>query len=319
MNRAALLTAALAVTLTNPTAGAAAQAAGSFDWATYSGPEGTRRYKLFVPASRDASKPAPLAVMLHGCTQDPDDFARGSRFNEAAAEHGVIVAWPEQPSASQPMKCWSWYDPAHQVRGAGEPAIIAAITREVIAKHRVDPARVYIGGVSAGGAMAVNTAASYPELFAAVGTHSAIAYRVAGSVAEALPIMKQGLPMAPMDSLVSMLQAAGGAGRPLPPLIVFHGLADAVVAPDNGMLLASQWWEAMGAGPNRIDPGWLETSDVNGYRTHRTEFDDKVEQWRVEGLGHAWSGGSPDGTFTDPRGPDATREFLRFFLARRKS
>jgi poly(hydroxyalkanoate) depolymerase family esterase len=309
MNRAALLTAALAVTLTNPAADAAAQATGSFDWATYSGPEGTRRYKLFVPASRDAAKPAPLVVMLHGCTQDPDDFARGSRFNEAAAEHGVIVAWPEQPAANQPMKCWSWYDPAHQARGAGEPAIIAAITREVMTRHGVDPARVYVGGVSAGGAMAVNTAASYPELFAAVGVHSAIAYRSAGSVAEALGVMKTGAVAA--DSLAATARAA--LGERTMPAIVIHGAADAVVAPVNGRQLASQLAVAAGAKDALVDE-----RTVGGRRAEVWRYGQNHELWIVDGLGHAWSGGSPDGTFTDPQGPDATREILRFLLAHPK-
>jgi len=318
MTARAILTTLAALTMTSTAAGtAAAQSAGTFEWHTYAGEAGTRRYKLFVPASHDAAKPAPLVVMLHGCTQDPDDFARGSRFNQAAAEHGVIVAWPEQTSAQQPQKCWTWYDPAHQARGAGEPAIIAAITREVMAKHAVDPARVYVAGVSAGGAMAVNTAASYPELYAAAGAHSAIAYRAAAGVAEALGIMKQGPAPAVMDSLVAALRAAAGEGR-VPPLIVFHGSADAVVSQTNGILLAAQWSRALGLSPDAIDPGGTDVLDVNGYQVLRTDFDSHVELWQVQGLGHAWSGGSPEGTFTDPKGPDATREILRFLLAHRK-
>jgi poly(hydroxyalkanoate) depolymerase family esterase len=308
MNRAALLTAALAVTITNTIADAAAQAGGSFEWATYSGAEGTRRYKLFVPAGRDASKPAPLVVMLHGCTQDPEDFARGSRFNQAAADSGVIVAYPEQASANHVQKCWSWYDPAHQGRG-GEPAIIAAITREVMAKHAVDPARVYVGGVSAGGAMAVNVAASYPELYAAAGAHSGIAYRSAPNVMAALAVMKTGA--AAPDSLSGAARAA--LGERAMPLIAIHGAADAVVAPVNGRQLAAQFAVAAGAKDALVD----ERTE-GGRRVEVRRYGQDHELWIIDGLGHAWSGGSPDGTFTDAQGPDATREMLRFFLAHRK-
>ncbi|MBV9109063.1 MAG: PHB depolymerase family esterase, partial [Gemmatimonadetes bacterium] len=163
------------MSITTPGAGsaqAAEQAPGTFEWHTWSGDAGTRRYKLFIPAGYDRARPAPLVVMLHGCTQDPDDFARGTRFNQLAGDAGVLVAWPEQPAEQQVQKCWSWYDPAHQAAARGEPAVIAGITREVMAGHAVDPKRVYVAGVSAGAAMAVNVAASYPELFAAVASHS---------------------------------------------------------------------------------------------------------------------------------------------------
>ncbi|HEU4454561.1 MAG TPA: PHB depolymerase family esterase, partial [Longimicrobium sp.] len=258
----------------------------------------------------DASKPAPLVVMLHGCTQDPEDFARGSRFNQAAADSGVIVAYPEQTSAQQVQKCWTWYDPAHQGRG-GEPAIIAAITREVMAKHAVDPARVYVGGVSAGGAMAVNVAASYPELYAAAGAHSGTAYRAAGNVMQALQVMKQG--PAGIQPSVAALRSAMGEGARVPPLIVFHGKADAVVGVANGEILAEQWAGALGH-----TEGAAYAPPLDPYAVTRTLWGNDVESWIVADLGHAWSGGSPEGTFTDPRGPDATREMLRFFLAHRK-
>ncbi|HEV2150261.1 MAG TPA: PHB depolymerase family esterase, partial [Longimicrobiaceae bacterium] len=164
----------------------------AFTWETSAPEAGARRYRLFIPASHDASRPAPLLVMLHGCTQDPDDFARGTRMNEVAEEHGLLVAYPEQPAAGNPQKCWNWYEPAHQERGRGEPEEIARIVREVMAAHRVDPARVYVAGVSAGGAMALTLAASYPELFAAAGSHSGVAYRAAAGMQEALQVMQRG-------------------------------------------------------------------------------------------------------------------------------
>ena len=280
----------------------------SFDWHTYAGEGGTRRYRLYVPAGHDAARPAPLVVMLHGCTQDPDDFARGTRFNQHAQAAGALVAYPEQLIEHNPQKCWSWFDRAHQAAGAGEPAIIAGITREVMARHAVDPTRVYIAGVSAGGAMAVNAAASYPTLYAAVGAHSAIPYRAVGDVTAALAAMRSG--PADASGLADTARAVlRGGGRASIPMIVFHGAADPVVNPENGRQLASQWAVAAGAKDFLRHP-----STVNGLAVTRDVWGPLAELWMVEGLGHAWSGGSAEGTYTDARGPDASREMMRFFL-----
>ena len=286
-----------------PSAGGAVVGLGSFEWATYNGRGGSRRYKVFRPGSLPPTGRVPMVVMLHGCTQDPDDFARGTRINELAYSEGLIVVYPEQTGAYNPQKCWNWYDPANQGPGAGEPAIIAGITRELMRRLPVDPARVYIAGVSAGGAMAVNTAAAYPELYAAAGAHSAIPYRAAADVASAVSAMRSG-PASP-----DALPAPFAAGVAAVPLIVFHGAADAVVNAENGRRLADQWRRAVGAKDftrHQVDAGGLRaTRDVSG------PF---VELWMVDGLGHAWSGGSPAGTYTSAAGPDASREMLRFFL-----
>ncbi|HET7464626.1 MAG TPA: PHB depolymerase family esterase [Longimicrobium sp.] len=293
---------------------AAAEPAGTFEWHTWTGPEGSRRYRLFVPAGLDASKPAPLVVMLHGCTQDPDDFARGTRFDHAAADAGVIVAWPEQTAEHQQLKCWSWYEPAHQAARAGEPAMIAGITREVMASHAIDPRRVYIAGVSAGAAMAVNTAAAYPELYAAIGAHSGIPYRAASDVAHAWAVMRTGT-SDPAILAYALQDALGGRAIPL---IAFHGGADPVVSPVNSRQLAAQW-----AGVLKLHSLAPERTTEGGLAVERTVWpgaDGKpmVELRIVDGLTHAWSGGSKDGTYTDPRGPDATRIILDFLLAHRR-
>ena len=287
---------------------AAQPAASSFEWATYTGPEGTRRYRLFVPAGYEPGFPPPLVVMLHGCTQDPDDFARGTRFNALADSAGMIVVYPEQTAAHNPQKCWTWYDATHQ-GAAGEPAIIAGITREVMGRYAVDSARVYIGGVSAGGAMAVNTAASYPTLYAAVGVHSGVPWRAVANVGAALAAMRSG-PANP-DALVEPArEVLRASGRDWLPMIVFHGAADAVVNAENGRRLAGQWAVAGGA------KDFLRSEEqVGGLTVVKDRFGPAMELWMVEGLGHAWSGGSPEGTYTDARGPDASREMLRFFLS----
>jgi poly(hydroxyalkanoate) depolymerase family esterase len=272
-------------------------------WYTYRSDAGSRRYRQYLPSSYDPNPPMPMVVMLHGCTQDPGDFARGTRFDRLADSAGVIVVYPEQTATYNPQKCWNWYDPANQHRDGGEPAIIAGITREVMSRFAVDPARVYIAGVSAGGAMAVNTAAAYPELYAAAGAHSAIPYRAATDVASAVSAMRSG-PANP-----GALPAPFAAGVTPVPLIVFHGTSDVVVNAENGRHLADQWRRAVGAKDftrHQVEAGGLRaTRDVSG------PF---VELWMVEGLGHAWSGGSPEGTYTSAAGPDASREMLRFFL-----
>ncbi|MET0397011.1 MAG: PHB depolymerase family esterase [Longimicrobiaceae bacterium] len=304
---------------------APATRASSFDWHTLAGPDGGgRRYRLFVPASYDGERPAPLLVMLHGCTQDPDDFARGTRMNEVAEEHGLLVAYPEQTAAGNPQKCWSWFDPAHQERGRGEPEDVARVAREVMASHRVDAARVYVAGVSAGGAMALGVAAAYPELFAAAGSHSGIAYRAAGGVQQALGAMQRGA--ADTAALgAAVIAAMGERARPLP-VIVFHGGADPVVRAVNAGQTAAQWAAASGLAERPLRPVADEAhgpptpgAAPEGFRPSRTRFLDGagravLELWMVPGLAHAWSGGSPEGTFTDARGPDASREMVRFFL-----
>jgi len=301
-----LATAALMTTISD-----AAAPAGTFEWHTHTSEAGTRRYKLFVPASVDGHRPAPLVVMLHGCTQDPDDFARGTRFNQLAAERGVIVAWPEQTGTHHPQKCWSWYDPANQASGRGEPALVAGITREVMAAHAVDPRRVYVAGVSAGAAMAVITAAAYPDLYAAVGSHSGIPYRAAADVPHAIAVMHNGSP----DPAILAYALQDALGRARPALVALHGGADAVVTATNSRQLAAQWAGVLG-----LSASPAERTTEGGLAVERTRWkaadgSTAIELAIVDGVAHAWSGGSAEGTYTDPRGPDAARLMIDFLLA----
>jgi poly(hydroxyalkanoate) depolymerase family esterase len=251
-----------------------------------------RDYKLYVPPGPHG-KPLPLVVMLHGCTQDPDDFAAGTRMNEAALERGFFVLYPAQAQGANPSRCWNWFRPEHQGRGRGEPAVLAGMVRQVAKHHAIDPARVHVAGLSAGGAMAAILGAAYPELFAAVGVHSGLPVGSAHDLKSAFAAMKEG--------------AADGAARHAPPTIVFHGDRDLTVHPVNG--------ERVVAGRAGAEP------EVQRGRDHtRRVYRDAVgrvvaEHWTVHGAGHAWSGGSPRGSYTDPRGPDATQEMLRFFFA----
>jgi poly(hydroxyalkanoate) depolymerase family esterase len=271
---------------------------GTFTDQSFTNPAGTRSYKLYVPSSYDG-RPAPLVVMLHGCTQDPDDFAVGTQMNVLAEEFGCLVVYPAQSMQANASRCWNWFNAIDQQRDQGEPSIIAGITREVMAQHAVDPAQVYVAGLSAGGAMATIMGTLYPELYAAVGVHS-------------------GLPFASAHDLPSALAAMKGdfKRRPEPghaiPLIVFHGDRDTTVHPAAGEELIAHVRHV--SKDVSVEPGSVPDGHAYTRTLHQRE-DGRVhaEHWVIHGAGHAWSGGSERGSYTDRRGPDASREMLRFF------
>lgn len=280
---------------------------------------GARSYRLYVPGAYDGEGDLPLIVMLHGCTQNAADFATGTRMNLLAEEGPFLVAYPEQAETDHPQRCWNWYDPAHQARGRGEPAIIAAITREVMSAYRINRRRVYVAGLSAGGIMAVTMAATYPDLYAAVASHSGVPFAAAGSVGEAVTLMREGSLLRSHEAARRVLETMGERRRVIP-MIAIHGAADPVVNAMNTQQLTEQWILACAdiegslvRSLSSMDEGGTE-SDYT-YRVSRayTGGAGAVEVWMVEDLGHAWSGGSPEGTYTDPRGVDASREIVRFF------
>ena len=265
----------------------------------------TRNYKLYVP-TQHADRARPLVVMLHGCTQNPDDFAAGTDMNARAGEQGFFVLYPEQSQDGNAQRCWNWFARAHQQRGGGEPALLAAMTQWVMTQYGIDARRVYIAGLSAGGAMADIVAASYPEIYAAVGIHSGLPRGSASNVAGAFAAMKNGEPTSRASAKVSVAQV---------PSIVFHGDADQTVHPKNG----EQVIAALLRGVKSREPS-LEQGIANGGRsytqsTYRTDSGETVaEHWLVKGAGHAWSGGSSKGSYSDAKGPDASGEMLRFFF-----
>ena len=283
----------------------------SFATLSHSGAAGTRAYKLYVPANRPAGR-RPLVVMMHGCTQSPDDFAAGTGMNALAEEHGILVAYPEQPASANAQKCWNWFKPEDQRRDQGEPALIAGITRQIMRDHPVDPDRVWIAGLSAGGAAAAIMGAAYPDLYAAVGVHSGLPAGAARDLPSAFAAMRQGV-----DGRVVEGQAAEGGARAVP-TIIFHGDQDNTVHPRNGDAVATQATAAANGVRSTVQPGRTPDGHAHSRAIH-ADASGRVwcEQWTIHGAGHAWAGGSPAGSYTDPRGPDATREMLRFFLDQR--
>ena len=270
---------------------------------TFACAAGSRDYKVYVPSRADGGA-LPLVVMLHGCTQNPDDFAVGTGMNLLAEELGVVVAYPRQPAAANPSSCWNWFNPADQRRGEGEPSIIAGLTRAIIAEFRIDAGRVFVAGLSAGGAMAAIMGETYPELYAATGVHSGLPHGSASDVASAFAAMR--------GAAAPATRSRGGSGVRT---IVFHGASDKTVDPSNAeAILAAAHAGLSGLG------GETQHDGVAGGRAYRRTViagagsAAHAEYWEIDGLGHAWSGGDPKGSYADPRGPDASREMLRFFM-----
>ncbi len=282
---------------------AGAQAAhtwpGKFIAGSYTNAAGTRDYKLYVPSTH-SGKPAGLVVMLHGCTQNPDDFAVGTQMNEVAEELGCLVVYPAQCVQANTSRCWNWFKAVDQQRDQGEPSIIAGITREVMARHPVDRAQVFVAGLSAGGAMATIMGTLYPDLYAAVGVHSGLPFASAHDLPSALAAMKGDFRRghSPGDAL---------------PIIVFHGDKDTTVHPANGEELIAQV-ASRHASAVAVEPGKVPNGHTYTRRSHmRADGSVHAEHWIIHGAGHAWSGGKAAGSYTDGRGPDASREMMRFF------
>jgi poly(hydroxyalkanoate) depolymerase family esterase len=271
---------------------------------SYSNPAGSRAYRLFIPSGYHG-QPLPLIVMLHGCTQSPEDFAAGTRMNFIAEAQPCFVVYPAQRREANPAKCWNWFRTIDQQRDTGEPSLIAGITRQIMREYSVDPKRVYVAGLSAGAAAAVVMGATYNDLYAAVGVHSGLACGAAVDLPSALLAMRQG---------GSFDHQAILTDSPTVPTIVFHGDRDSTVHPNNGDQVIKQSINAASTEINvhrgQVPGGHAYTRTVHSDASGRHVF----EHWSIHGAGHAWSGGSSAGSYTDPRGPDATREMLRFFL-----
>lgn len=262
---------------------------------------GSREYRLFVPAGERCG----LLLMLHGCMQTADDFALGTGMNALAAEHGLVVVWPTQTDQHNPRSCWNWFDPANQQRGSGEPAILAALVQALVDEFELPRGQVFVAGLSAGGAMAAVLGEAYPDIFAAVGVHSGLACGTAHDAGSALAAMR-GAPAAARP--LSPIEAA-------PRVIVFQGAADQVVHPMNADRVVARASALAGVRLSREARISVADRGVGRSVAHDAAGRPAVELWMIDGTGHAWSGGRKIGSFTEPEGPDASAEMLRFFLS----
>lgn len=282
--------------------------AGAFTAGSFSNRVGTRDYKLYIPSGYHGQA-LPLVVMLHGCTQNPDDFAAGTDMNRLAEKQLFCVLYPSQPMTANSSKCWNWFKAEDQQREGGEPAILAGMTRQIIDTYGLDATRVYVAGLSAGAAMATTLAMTYPDIFAAVGVHSGLPHGVAKSLPDALGAMQGGT--GPLGGGNKAKQAGWASDVPA---IIFHGDRDTTVHPSNADRVAAQYSTSNQPGA-RVEQGKVPNGHRYTITTHQdAEGKSCLEQWRIHGAGHAWAGGSVKGSYTDPTGPNATEEMLRFFL-----
>ena len=273
---------------------------------TFTCTAGSRSFRTYVPAS--AAKGATgVVVMLHGCTQTPEDFATGTGMNRLAEEHHFIVVYPAQSRRDNTQSCWNWFSRGDQRRDAGEPAILAGMVQQVCATHGVARDRTFVAGLSAGAAMAVILGETYPDVFAGVGAHSGLAYGAAKDVPSAFAAMA-----GPTGASVQTKSQV--------PTIVFHGTSDSTVHPSNGEAVARQ---VKGAGPGQtletVEQGEADGRAYSVLRCLAASGEPTLEHWSVSGLGHAWSGGQVGGSYADPKGPDASAEMIRFFFDQPKN
>jgi poly(hydroxyalkanoate) depolymerase family esterase len=276
---------------------------------SFAGAAGARSYKLYIPACASEHLRG-LIVMLHGCKQNPDDFSAGTAMNAVAEAHGLIVAYPNQSSSANTASCWNWFNPADQMRGSGEPAIIADITRAIVSEFAIKHGQVFVAGLSAGGAMAAVMGETYPDLYAGVGIHSGLAYGSANDVMSAFAAMRGDTSVAPRAKGCASSRAEQRVRT-----IVFQGNADRIVHPSNADRIIAQAAADVPSHHSR-----RERVFTNGRSYIRTIVADAdgtsvLEYWLIEGAGHAWSGGHPSGSYTDANGPHASTEMVRFFLS----
>ncbi|MEO8972696.1 MAG: PHB depolymerase family esterase [Ktedonobacteraceae bacterium] len=289
---------------------------------------GSHPYFVYTPKSYQVGSSVPLIVMLHGCTQSALDFAAGTRMNLLAEQFNFIVVYPQQAKASNQNLCWNWFLPTNQVRGKGEPASIAGIVQAIenaTMTWTIDPTRIYVTGISAGAAMAVILGVTYSDLFAAIGVHSGLEYQAATDTNTAFKVMRRGGPE-PTQQGLSAYNVMSNNAR-LIPTIVFHGTNDQYVAPLNGEQTVQQWIHTNNLASqerytaNFSQPDKVTHGQVPGGRAYTTTSWNTVDgeevqaYWKINGMGHAWSGGNSGSTYTDRRGPDASLAIYTFFMA----
>jgi poly(hydroxyalkanoate) depolymerase family esterase len=294
---------------------------------TSSSSAGSHPYFVCTPTSYQVGTAVPLLVMLHGCTQTAGDFAAGTHMNQLAEQYGFIVVYPQQTPTYSSSLCWNWFTPSNQRRDHGEPASIAGIVQTIVqhtSQWTIDTNRIYVAGISAGAAMAVILGATYPDIFAAIGVHSGVEYQAATSLTRSIQVMQQGGPD-PVLQGQRALDAMEGFSRRVP-TIVFHGTYDTIISPINGDQTVQQWMQTdhlASNGTYQADfhrPNSTTDGQVPGGHAYTvsswidTKGDEVQAYWKVQGMGHAWSGGSPDGTYTDPLGPNASLAMYQFFM-----
>lgn len=300
--------------------------AGTFVSGTAASAAGSRNYKLWIPNGYDSARPLPLVMLLHGCSQNPDDFAAGTGMNHVADQYKFLVVYPEQPSSANGTMCWNWFLPEHQIRASGEPSILAAIVEKIQTEYTINPAKRFVAGMSAGAAMSVIMATTYPDVFAAFGASAGLEYKAANDLISALVAQQFGGPDPNLQGQIAFAEMGAQARKMR--AIVFHGTIDPTVNYANGEQIIRQWAQTNdfvddGIDNDSVDDAADQVSSgtapvANGLNYTRRIYNDAagaalLEFWSVELMRHSWSGGSSAGSYTEPRGPSASLEMARFF------
>ena len=288
---------------------------------------GVREFQAWIPASYRPGTPMPAVLAIHGCVSEPNSMAAITRYNELAEREGFIVIYPRQNVTANPPRCWNFMLPQNQVRGAGEPSILVGMVSKMRRTYNIDASRVYVTGISSGGAMTATLAACYSDVFAAAAIHAGAMYKSGESLLTSAESMLLGSPFDPNARGVDAWKCSGSPRR-LMPVLVFHGTSDIVVNPVNGEQAVQQFVQTNDLGDDGLDndsaryqPASI-TSHVapvpNGLpytvATYRNSAGSVVAQKvTVQGMNHAWSGGPPLLPFSEERGPDSTGISWQFF------
>jgi poly(hydroxyalkanoate) depolymerase family esterase len=242
---------------------------------------GDLRARCYVPPGLEG--PAPLVVVLHGCTQDSAVYDHGSGWSTLADRHGFLLLFPEQKRANNPMRCFNWFSGNDTQRGMGEAASIRSMIEAMKKAHPVDPGRIFVTGLSAGGAMASAMLAIYPEIFAAGAIIAGVAYGCAADVAQAFDCMG-GRARSDARELAGHVRRASPHKGPWPRIQIWQGSGDRTVVPSNADAIVLQWADLHGVGPRPDRTDRVETYPRRAWLG--ADGEPVIEQYSITGMGH---------------------------------
>jgi poly(hydroxyalkanoate) depolymerase family esterase len=278
-------------------------------------------HRLFLPADLRRDAPVPLLVALHGCLQSPADFATGTRFDEVGARYGAIVVYPEQSKRANASGCWNWFQTKHQTRKRGEPASILRLVAWLVRQYPIDRERIYVAGLSAGGSMAAILGEQAPNVFTGVAVAAGVALHSSDNLLTALAAMAGKRTGA--DRAANSHRQEAAAGPPFPPkayrrmrVAIWTGTNDATVAPSNSAELVAQFALLLGLDAASQEREPSADGRVETRRLRDAGGRERIRFVTVADMNHAWSGGSSQGSFTYPAGPDASTDIFEFFSSK---
>jgi len=302
--------------------------AGRIESGSYYSFNGMRSYKVFLPSNHSESTnhgKIPVIIALHGCMQDSESFAAGTRLNEWAEKLGFAVYYPEQSKFFNIYNCWNWFLPTNQMKNTGEAELIMGGLKKVTREFSLNKDKTFLLGMSSGGAVVSILANCYPRSFQAVATHHGTMYKAASDVFSAKEVVYNGSKIAPEVAAAKGYSCSGFTPKKNPlPAVIIHGSRGAVMRAIHATQVESELrifndYLDNGIRDNSLDdemtfekftPDNLYSYDVVTWSHRGRPY---IKRYMIETLGHAWSGGDNQYEFNDPHGPDATKIILDFF------